>query len=71
MAAIIRVKRRIDEEPLNAFVLNCKKRKCDDGEATSSTNDTNTDDTSRTIVKFAGTVENQVFFICYYTLEIN
>lgn len=63
MAAIIRVKRRIDEEPLNAFVLDCKKRKCDDlGQtaATSSVATTSNEETSTTIVKFAGTVANQV-----------
>lgn len=64
MAAIIRVKRRIDEEPLNAFVLDCKKRKCDDLGQTAASSVATTigsnEETSTTIVKFAGTVANQV-----------
>lgn len=64
MAAVIRVKRRIDEEPLNAFVLNCKKRKCDETESGAAISTaaaaSNKEETSRTIVKFAGTVQNQV-----------
>lgn len=56
MAAVIRVKRRIDEEPFNKFVLNCKKRKLDEPE---QENQTGKDGTS-TILKFAGTVKSQV-----------
>lgn len=56
MAAVIRVKRRIDEEPFNKFVLNCKKRKIDEPE-----NQTGKEETS-TILKFAGTVKSQVSF---------
>lgn len=59
MAAVIRVKRRIDEEPQNAFVL--KKRKTDDpsnihqhSSYLSNSCETNT------ILKFAGTVDSQV-----------
>jgi hypothetical protein len=47
MSAVIRLKRHIDEEPYNAFVLNCKKRKVD-GQSTR-------EETS-TVLKFAGTV---------------
>jgi hypothetical protein len=47
MSAVIRLKRHIDEEPYNAFVLNCKKRKVD-GQCTR-------EETS-TVLKFAGTV---------------
>lgn len=51
MAAVIRVKRRVDEDPLEAFVLNSKRRKAE----------THTDkDEVSTILKFAGTVQNQV-----------
>lgn len=50
MAAVIRVKRRITEEPLDAFVLNCKRQKIEEN---------NSDETS-TILKFAGTVNSQV-----------
>lgn len=74
MSAVIRVKRRIDEEPLDAFVLNCKKRRLDDinGEtSTSSLAPANDKDANRTnflenanetstILKFAGTVANEV-----------
>ena len=69
MSAIIRVKRRIDEEPLNAFVLNCKKRKIvnDNGAEENSSSasassviaDKNTE-TETTVVKFAGTIQNPV-----------
>lgn len=62
MSAVIRVKRRIDEEPLNAFILNCKRPRVD--EATTSANSSithveNVQETS-TVVKFAGTVSSQV-----------
>lgn len=64
MATVIRVKRRIDEEPLDSFVLNCKKRKygeLNDQAATSSTaNGGGDDETTATVVKFAGTVNDQV-----------
>lgn len=75
MAAIIRVKRRIDEEPFNAFVLDCKKRKCDDlGQTAATTSSVATatgsnEETSTTIVKFAGTVANQVRIIAYDCLK--
>lgn len=64
MAAVIRVKRRVDEEPLNAFVLNCKKRKVDDGSAEAQEPSLleNKDETT-TILKFAGTVYDQVSFL--------
>jgi len=58
MAAVIRVKRRIDEQPQNAFVL--KKRNTDDlsnnhqhSSLLSNSCETNT------ILKFAGTVDSQ------------
>jgi len=58
MAAVVRVKRRIDEQPQNAFVL--KKRKTDDP----SNNHQHTSLLSNscetnTILKFAGTVDSQ------------
>lgn len=70
MTAVIRVKRRVDEEPFDAFVLNCKKRRLDDGHgeasgasASSSKPKTNffenATETS-TVMKFAGTVPNEV-----------
>lgn len=64
MATVIRVKRRVDEEPLNAFVLNCKKRRFedieDDADRTAAKDACAADGTSTTVVKFAGTVQNQV-----------
>lgn len=60
MAALIRVKRRIDEEPLNAFVLNCKKRKItNDTDKEKEVNEA-TDDEISTILRFAGTVKDGV-----------
>ncbi|XP_055710897.1 probable RNA polymerase II nuclear localization protein SLC7A6OS [Phlebotomus papatasi] len=67
MSAVLRVKRRIDEEPLNAFVLNCKKRKVSEENAieavaSSSRNPESllaSKDETSTILKFAGTVESQ------------
>lgn len=59
MAAVIRLKRRVDEDPLNAFVLNCKRPRTDPaggvetdiaGEGvTGATGETST------VLKFAGT----------------
>jgi len=51
MAAVIRMKRHISEEPHSAFILNCKKRKTDDSKQGNSTSG----ETS-TVLKFAGTV---------------
>lgn len=50
--AIIRIKRRIDEEPLNAFVLNCKRQKTKNEISTTEQNSKE----SKTVLKFAGTV---------------
>ncbi|XP_055905513.1 probable RNA polymerase II nuclear localization protein SLC7A6OS [Eupeodes corollae] len=66
MPAVVRVKRRIDEEPLGAFVLNGKKRRIDESDTNSAANnttpldlfDTSKDEIS-TILKFAGTVQSQ------------
>ncbi|XP_055848682.1 uncharacterized protein LOC129913824 isoform X2 [Episyrphus balteatus] len=64
MPAVVRVKRRIDEEPLGAFVLNGKKRRLDDNHTTLGDTEqldlfaTNKDEIS-TILKFAGTVQSQ------------
>ncbi|XP_055632251.1 uncharacterized protein LOC129772802 [Toxorhynchites rutilus septentrionalis] len=44
MATVIRIKRRVDEEPLDALVLNCKKRRVDL-------------DTDSLELQFAGTIE--------------
>lgn len=57
MPAVVRVKRRIDEEPLSSFVLNGKRRRLDeeDNTATSSIKDE-----ISTLLKFAGTIKEQV-----------
>lgn len=63
MSAVIRIKRHIDEEPLSAFLLNCKKRRTSDPETTvlqdgacgSSSRENDTESTTQ-ILKFAGTV---------------
>lgn len=53
---MIRVKRRIDESPLEAFVLNSKRRREEELLPADK-------DEVSTILKFAGTVQNQVQFI--------
>jgi hypothetical protein len=55
MAAVVRLKRRLDEEPLEAVVLACKRKKIEN-ELETTKNDT----PFQTILKFAGTVKNQV-----------
>lgn len=57
MAAVIRLKRRVDEDPLNAFVLNCKRQRTDgveEADVASTTAGAGTGETS-TVLKFAGT----------------
>lgn len=62
MAAVIRLKRRVDEDPLDAFVLNCKRQRTDPGQQQQQQQDP-TDDASSstsagetsTVLKFAGT----------------
>lgn len=56
---VVRVKRRITEEPLSAFVLNCKKPKLDESNNAVADEEGQKDEISA-ILKFAGTVENQV-----------
>lgn len=53
MAAVVRVKRLLEEEPSEAVLLNCKRRKLDN-ETTFETKQLST------VLKFAGTIENQV-----------
>lgn len=59
-SAVVRVKRRIDEEPLNAFVLNCKRRKVDEEKNEHDASMLMDKDETSTILKFAGTVDSQV-----------
>lgn len=49
MATVVRVKRLLDEQPLEAMVINCKRRKTE--EPVSS-------DSLAALLKFAGTVNN-------------
>lgn len=56
MAAILRVKRRNDDEPLNALVITCKRRKTAENE---EAEEAAASDPLTTVLKFAGTVKNQ------------
>uniref|UniRef100_A0A1A9WKC1 Uncharacterized protein n=1 Tax=Glossina brevipalpis TaxID=37001 RepID=A0A1A9WKC1_9MUSC len=63
MPAVVRVKRRIDEEPLSAFVLNGKRRRLADDD-TSFVEQSNgkivtSKDEISTLLKFAGTLREQ------------
>ncbi|XP_062548857.1 probable RNA polymerase II nuclear localization protein SLC7A6OS [Armigeres subalbatus] len=58
MAAVIRLKRRVDEDPLDAFVLNCKRQRTDgdvaqQGAAGGANADVSGE--TSTVLKFAGT----------------
>lgn len=57
MAAVLRVKRRNDAEPLEALVIACKRRKTENLESEETV-----DDSVTAVLKFAGTVKNQVYF---------
>lgn len=50
--AVFRVKRLLDEEPSNALVINCKRRKTDNSESVC--------EPLAAILNFAGTVNDQV-----------
>lgn len=52
MAAVVRVKRLLKDEPLDAILLNCKRRKTEETEFS--------DLPLAAILKFAGTVDDQV-----------
>uniref|UniRef100_A0A1I8Q403 Probable RNA polymerase II nuclear localization protein SLC7A6OS n=1 Tax=Stomoxys calcitrans TaxID=35570 RepID=A0A1I8Q403_STOCA len=54
MPAVVRVKRRVDEEPLSAFVLNSKRRRLDENDGAAA----NKEELS-TLLKFAGTINEQ------------
>ena len=56
MAAVLRVKRRYDDEPLNALIIACKRRKTDENE---QPEDSAASSPLATILKFALTVKNQ------------
>lgn len=62
MAAVIRVKRRITEEPFDKFVLNCKRRRTSVDESSSSVvapNLLETVDETTAILKFTGTIKSE------------
>lgn len=71
MAAVLRVKRRNDDEPLEALVIACKRRKTvnPDGQETSKSGTDAEEESSpvTAVLKFAGTIKNQVSFIGYVT----
>lgn len=52
MAAVVRLKRLIEDEPSEALVINCKRRKTEESEPL--------DQPLPTVLKFACTVEDQV-----------
>lgn len=57
MAAILRVKRRHDDEPSNALVISCKRQKVTENEVTEAA----VSASLTTVAKFAGTFSKQVF----------
>lgn len=59
--AVFRVKRRIEDEPYDTFVLNCKRFKSADEHETPNTCSTSIDgeDISRTFLKFAATLKDE------------
>ncbi|XP_060517807.1 uncharacterized protein LOC132696790 [Cylas formicarius] len=50
MAAVVRIKRHLDEDPLNALILNCKRRKLSCGE---------NEEEKSAVLQFAGTSEEE------------
>lgn len=54
MTAVVRVKRLLEDEPLDAVVLSCKKRKTDLDEGNT------VNESLSTVLNFAGTIKNQV-----------
>ena len=69
MAAIIRVKRRNDHEPMEALIVACKKRKTEPENAEAQT----TTAPFTAVIKFAGTVKDRVnssLIICIILLRV-
>lgn len=64
MPAVVRIKRRIDEEPHTAFVLNGKRRRVQNDEnaltAAAAAQTDNKEELSQVLLKFAGTLDKQV-----------
>ncbi|EDW63345.1 probable RNA polymerase II nuclear localization protein SLC7A6OS isoform X1 [Drosophila virilis] len=62
MPAVVRIKRRIDEEPHTAFVLNGKRRRLlndENAPAAATPNVENKEELNQVLLKFAGTLEKQ------------
>ena len=59
MCTIIKVKRKIDEDPAECLIIECKKKKIFEGEH-SSTNESNS---IKQILKYAGSAQNEVSLI--------
>ncbi|KAM8715059.1 hypothetical protein ACLKA7_002156 [Drosophila subpalustris] len=65
MPAVVRIKRRIDEEPHTAFVLNGKRRRLQNDEnapaaaTTTAQTDNKEEELSQVLLKFAGTLDKQ------------
>lgn len=53
MAAVIRLKRHLSEEPIEALIINCKRQKRNDDDETDGKE-------TKTVLKFAGTIKEQV-----------
>lgn len=63
MPAVVRIKRRIDEEPHTAFVLNGKRRRVQNDEnalTAAAATQTDNKELSQVLLKFAGTLDKQV-----------
>lgn len=59
-SAVVRVKRRITDEPFDKFVLNCKRAKmCESLNDENQQEIDNTSDATRTILKFAATINEE------------
>ena len=57
MAAIVRVKRKIGEDPAEALVLHCKRQRCEQKESAEATEE---DKAIKSTLRFAGTVQDKV-----------
>lgn len=62
MPAVVRVKRRIDEEPLSAFILNGKRRRLEEESASALSHK----EELSSLLKFAGTIKELVSKIKIY-----
>lgn len=60
MAKVLRIKRELNCEPLDAVVVNCKRRKIDDGDVPI--------ENVSTVLKFAGTANTQVLNLTFKLL---